>query len=235
MLEICNIYKRFDGVHALENVSLTVNEGAVVGLVGDNGAGKSTLMKCVSRVLNTDSGKIFFNHTDITEAGPAQARAAGIEMIYQDLALCRKQDVVTNVFLGRERGKIILDRKIMRDICQALFSELGIDISCDTIVGNLSGGQQQSIAIARAMLSKPKLLIMDEPTAALAARESHRVLDHIVRAREQGTCVIVISHNLPAVLQVASRIVVMKHGAVKFDLATEKTNIRDLTEKIVGE
>lgn len=235
MLDIQSLHKHFDGVHALNDVSLALGDGIVLGLVGDNGAGKSTLMKCVSGMLCPDGGRICFNGADITGSGPAGARAAGIEMIYQDLALCRKQDVVTNVFLGREHTKgVFLDRKTMRGESNATFSELGINIPLNMLVGNLSGGQQQSIAIVRAMLSKPKLLIMDEPTASLAVKESQRVLHHITKVKERGVSVVMISHNLADVLKVANRIVVMRHGAVKYDLAAEQTNIRDLTEKIVG-
>lgn len=235
MLDISSLHKHFAGVYALQDVSLSIKDGTVVALVGDNGAGKSTLAKCVSGVIVPDSGRVIFNGAEISGVGPAKARAAGIEMIYQDLSLCRKQDVVTNVFLGQEQTRgLFTKRKAMLSACNETFSELGIDIAPNSIVGSLSGGQQQSIAIARAMLAGPKLLIMDEPTAALAVKESQRVLEHIARVKACGVSVLIISHNLSDVLRASDRIIVMRQGAIKHDLAAEQTDVKDLTEKILG-
>ncbi len=205
-------------------------------MLGDNGAGKSTLMKCIAGVITPDSGKILFDNIDITKITPAGSRGVGIEMIFQDLGLCRKQSVLTNVFLGHEyRFGPFLNRKKMRQECDAAFASLGIEVAAGALVGTLSGGQQQSIAIARSMISKPRLLIMDEPTAALAAKESERVLNHILKVKQQGTTVIMISHNLSEVLRVADKIIIMKHGIIKYQVTPSQTNIKELTEKIIGE
>lgn len=236
MLEMQNIDKRFRGVHALNDVSLGIKEKSVVALVGDNGAGKSTLMRCVTGAIHPDSGSILFQGKDLTQSSPEVSRSAGIEMIYQDLSLCRMQDIVTNVFLGREKTtRGFLDQKTMAEQCQSFFADLKIDIPLDSIVGTLSGGQQQSVAIVRAMISKPSLLIMDEPTAALAVKETQKVLGHISTLREQGVSVVIITHNLPEVFEVADRILVMRHGKIKYDLSPEETDLRDLTARILGE
>ncbi len=236
MLEVTKVHKRFRGVHALRSVSFSVPNGVVVAIVGDNGAGKSTLMKYISGAMNPDSGTISFNGTDLTHCNPKISRASGIEMIYQDLALCRLQDVVTNVFMGVEHTKgVFLNRSSMAKRCGNAFKKLGIHIPINSIVGKLSGGQQQSIAVARAMIANPQLLIMDEPTAALAVKETENVLKHIANVKKQGVSVIMISHNLLDVLKVADRVIVMRQGAISYDLAPEETDIRDLTAKVVGE
>jgi D-xylose transport system ATP-binding protein len=234
MLKIEGVHKHFRGVHALKGVSLELSRGSVLALVGDNGAGKSTLMKCVSGVINPEMGSLVFDEQDITFSNPTACRAAGIEMIYQDLALCRQQDVITNVFLGREqKNGFFLNRTAMAEGCRSTFEELGIAISPGAIVGRLSGGQQQSVAIARALISNRKLLIMDEPTAALGAKETQRVLGHIRKLRERGTSVVMITHRLGDIFEVADRIVVMKQGEIRYNLAPGETDLKDLTSKIV--
>jgi ABC-type sugar transport system ATPase subunit len=236
MLQIKNLYKNFRGLCALNNVSLDLASGVVVAIVGDNGAGKSTLMKCVSGAIRADSGEVIFNNQKLSLGSPQISRAAGIEMIYQDLSLCRLQDVVTNIFLGREEKiGFFLNRKLMSERCKAVMAELGADFSLKKTVGELSGGQQQSVAIARAMISDPKLLIMDEPTAALAAREVANVLNQITALKKRGVSVAIITHRLSDVFEVADRILVMRHGEIKHDLALEETSLKDLTSKIVAE
>jgi ABC-type sugar transport system ATPase subunit len=235
MLKIKSVHKYFRGIHALKDVSIELDGGTVLALVGDNGAGKSTLMKCISGVINPDAGSIIFNGQDITWGDPSSCRSAGIEMIYQDLALCRLQDVVSNVFLGCEETKgFFLNKGSMARKCRITFAGLGIDIPLNSIVGSLSGGQQQSIAIARSMLSNPKLLIMDEPTAALAVKEAQRVIEHILRLKQRQVSVVMITHRLGDVFDVADRIMVMRQGEVKYDLAPHETDLKDLTSKIVG-
>ncbi len=235
MLDIHHLHKHFSGVHALKDVSLNIESGTVLALVGDNGAGKSTLMKCISGVFNADSGSIHFDGLDITHGTPAFCRQAGIEMIYQDLALCKLQDVIANVFLGQEERKgLFLNKDAMNKKCAKTFDALGIGVPLNAPVGRLSGGQQQSIAIARAMLSKPKLLIMDEPTAALAIKESKRVIEHIRRLRENQVAVIMITHKLDDVFEVADRIIVMRQGEIRHDLSPTETDLKDLTCKIIG-
>lgn len=234
MLVIENVHKHFRGVHALKGVSLKVDKGSIVAIVGDNGAGKSTLMKCISGVIKAESGTIFFGETDLIPLKLSERRANGIEMIYQDLALCKLQDVVTNVFLGREKTKgYFLDKRKMKDICQKIFKEFGIDIPLNSIAGSLSGGQQQSLAIIRAFISNSRLLIMDEPTAALGVKETENVLNHIKKLKEKQVSVIMISHRLSDVFKVADRIVVMKHGEVRYQLSPSETDIVDLTSKIM--
>ena len=236
MLQIENLSKNFRGVCALNNVSLRLNKGEVIAFVGDNGAGKSTLMKCVSGALAADTGKIFFNEHDISWSDPDVCRQVGIEMIYQDLSLCRLQNVVANVFLGREvRKGIFIDRKFMSNQCQKAFADLGINIPLTAPVGNLSGGQQQSVAIARALIANPKLLIMDEPTAALASREVQRVLEQISLLKKRGVAVAMITHRLADIFEVADRIIVMSHGQVKYNLLPGETDLKDLTFRIVSE
>ena len=236
MLKINNVSKNFRGVEALKSVSVEIESGSVLAIVGDNGAGKSTLMKCVSGALNPDNGSIFIDDHELTHANPADSRAAGVEMIYQDLALCRMQDVVTNVFLGcEEKAGVFLKRKSMATKCANALAELEIEIPANSIVGNLSGGQQQSVAIARAMISDPKLLIMDEPTAALAAKETQRVLKSITNLKERGVTVAMITHRLADIFEIADRILVMTRGEISYDLTPEETNLVDLTSKIIGE
>lgn len=237
MLEIKNLEKHFGGVHALKDVSLKVKESEVVAVVGDNGAGKSTLMKCISGALKPDTGSIVFNGQILGQGQPFKTREAGIEMIYQDLNLCTQQDVVSNVFLGRETTLSfggILKQKTMRTACQTALTELGIDIPLKSIVGNLSGGQQQSVAIARAMTANPKLLIMDEPTAALGVKEVQKVLKHILSLKKKGIAVIMITHRLADIFEVADRIIVMRGGEIRHELSPKKTDLKDLTAKIIG-
>ncbi|MEZ4754615.1 MAG: ATP-binding cassette domain-containing protein [Bdellovibrionota bacterium] len=235
MLELQNISKNFYGVKALDDVSLKLESGVVLAIVGDNGAGKSTLMKCVSAVISPDSGAISFNNQGIQSGNPASSKQAGIEMIYQDLSLCKLQDVVQNVFLGSELTKgLFLDRQSMIGQCNSVFKSLDIDIPKSSVVGSLSGGQQQSVAIARAMLRNPKLLIMDEPTAALAVKETQKVLEHILKVRDRGVSVIMITHNLQDVFEVADRILVMKQGRISYDITPQETSLEDLTGKIIS-
>lgn len=235
MLEMTGLHKHFRGVHAVNGVSLKMREGSVLALVGDNGAGKSTLMKCASGALRPDCGLVVFNGQDLSKAAPEAARRAGIEMIYQDLSLCPQQDVVANVFLGREKRKgLFLDSRAMTHKCQSVFSELGAELNLRSAVGRLSGGQQQSVAIARALIGKPKLLIMDEPTAALAVKETNRVLRLILQLKKSAVSVVMITHRLSDIFEVADRIIVMRHGEVTHDLLPAETDIKDLTSKILG-
>lgn len=234
MLQIKDLQKNFLGVRALNKISLTLSEG-IVAFVGDNGAGKSTLMKCISGATKADSGSIIFNDLEISGDTPVETRQLGIEMIYQNLSLCKQQDIVTNVFLGKElRRSVFLDRNAMREKCASVFEELGIDIKPSSVVGALSGGQQQLVAITRAIIREPKLLIMDEPTAALGVKEVERVLSLIVKLKNKGIAIAMVTHRLNDIFQVADRIVVMSHGEIKFDLKPQETDLRDLTLRIIG-
>jgi len=241
LLEIKNLHKHFGGIHALNDVSVKIAKGSVVGIVGDNGAGKSTLMKCISGAYSADSGEIYFEDLKLAQADPKRTRSLGIEMIYQDLNLCPQQDVVSNIFLGCELQKKLfrvinfLDKKKMREEAGLVLSRLNADVPLETAAGRLSGGQQQAVAIARAMLYSPKLVIMDEPTAALAVREVDKVCKLVKALKAQGVSVIIISHRLADIFEVADRIVVMRRGEIREDKAIGDTNIKEITSFIIGE
>ncbi|WP_292201566.1 ATP-binding cassette domain-containing protein, partial [Mesorhizobium sp.] len=231
LLSLHKIRKSFGAVDVLHGVDLSVAAGEVVGLVGDNGAGKSTLMKTITGIYRADTGSIEFDGKDILALDPGQRRRLGIEMIYQDLSLAKQQDVASNIFLGREPTKRLLglfpgfvDKTEMDRQAARMIERLGAHLpSISRSVGSFSGGQQQTVAIARALTFNPKLVIMDEPTAALAVREVQSVLDLIRRLKSEGIAVILISHRLNDVLSVTDRIVVLRHGRADADLVTAKT------------
>ena len=240
LLELRDVRKSFGAIDALRGVSFSVEAGSVVGLVGDNGAGKSTLMKTITGVYAIDGGDIAFDGASLAGRDPGEIRRAGIEMIYQDLALARMRDVASNIFLGRELTRSVLglpliDMKRMRAEAEAMIARLGARIpSVAQVTGQLSGGQQQSVAIARALTFNPKLVIMDEPTAALAVREVEHVLDLIRTLKSQGIAVILISHRLTDVFSVSDRIVVLRQGTVIADDATRDTSMNAVVAHIVG-
>ncbi len=242
LLELQGIEKGFGAVKVLHGVNLTVAPGEVVGLVGDNGAGKSTLMKCLTGVYSVDHGRILFDGQDVTDTAPGDRRARGIEMIYQDLALAPQQDVANNIFLGREPVKRLfgiipgfVDKARIDTEAQRMIDTLGVKVpSIHIPVGMLSGGQQQTIAIARALTFQPKLVIMDEPTAALAVKEVQSVLDLIARMSKEGIGVILISHRLNDIFAACSRIVVLRRGDIIADLDRQKTDMAEVVSYIVG-
>jgi ribose transport system ATP-binding protein len=240
LLTLKDVRKNFGAIEALRGVSFTVEPGTAVALVGDNGAGKSTLMKTITGVHAPDSGFIAFDGRSIVGLAPGSIRAAGIEMIYQDLALARQRDVAANIFLGREitrnvLGVRLIDAKAMRRQAEEMIEKLGARVKSVTqIAGQLSGGQQQSVAIARALTFNPKLVIMDEPTAALAVREIEHVLDLIRTLKQRGIAVILISHRLTDVFAVCDRIVVLRQGAVIADDPTANTSMNAVVAHIVG-
>jgi ribose transport system ATP-binding protein len=242
LLVLKNIRKSFGAVDVLHGVDLEVAAGEVVGLVGDNGAGKSTLMKTITGMYHADAGSIDLNGDSILHLDPGARRALGVEMIYQDLALAKQQDVASNIFLGREpvrkfMGVIpgIVDRSVMNRKAEEMIKRLGAKLpAINRPVGSFSGGQQQTVAIARALTFNPQLVIMDEPTAALAVREVQGVLDLIRRLKSEGIAVILISHRLNDVLSVTDRIVVLRHGRAAANLATANTNMNEVVSAIVG-
>ena len=242
LLAISGVVKRFGPIEVLKGVDLSVEAGSVVGLVGDNGAGKSTLMKCITGLYKADEGRVTFDDHDLTALAPGERRARGIEMIYQDLALARQQDVAANIFLGREPVKRplgflppIVDKSRMDAEARQMIDRLGARIpSIHRPVGMFSGGQQQTVAIARALTFAPKLVIMDEPTAALAVREVESVLALIAQMRTDGLAVILISHRLNDVFEATDRIVVLRQGRIEADLATKQTQMREVVSYIVG-
>jgi D-xylose transport system ATP-binding protein len=220
-LELRGIHKRYGGVNALRGVDLTVNCGEVVALVGDNGAGKSTLIKIIAGVIGSDEGVVRINGEAVSLGTPHAAALHGIAAVYQDLALCENLDVVANLFLGMElthpplcgRLRRLREPEMLRIASEALV-ELGANIpSLRRPVSTLSGGQRQAIAVARARLSGSKLVIFDEPTAALGVRQTEQVLKLIQTLAKQGQAVILISHNLQDAFSVADRIVVLRLGS----------------------
>jgi len=242
LLELENVKKNFGTVQALRGVTFSLEPGEVVGLVGDNGAGKSTLMKIITGVYVPDSGVIRFDGRDINNKHPGDIRALGIEMIYQDLALARMQNVASNIFLGREPTSRlfgtpirIIDRGRTEREAALMIKKLGARLpSVQYTVGQLSGGQQQSVAIARALTFNPKLVIMDEPTAALAVREVEHVLDLIRELKRSGIAIILISHRLTDVFAVCDRILALRQGAVVADSPIAETSMNDVVAHIVG-
>ncbi|WP_119304098.1 ATP-binding cassette domain-containing protein [Dongia deserti] len=242
LLELDGIKKHFGPVQVLLGVDLKIDAGEVVALVGDNGAGKSTLMKIITGIHKPDGGTIRFDGTDISGHSPGEIRERGIEMIYQDLALARMQDVASNIFLGREPTRRLLgtpirmiDRARIEQEAEAMIRKLGARVpSVRHPVGKLSGGQQQSVAIARALTFNPKLVIMDEPTAALAVREVEHVLDLIRELKRQEIAVILISHRLTDVFAVCDRVVALRHGRVVSDEHIAQTSMNTVVAHIVG-
>ncbi|MGI8587992.1 MAG: ATP-binding cassette domain-containing protein [Chloroflexia bacterium] len=238
VLGLRGISKRFGAVQALTDVSLEVYAGEVVGLVGDNGAGKSTLIKCISGINIIDAGEILFDGKPVTITGPKSAAALGIETVYQDLALCDNLDVVANLFLGREQVQTLVPAVIepinevsMEKRAIGVLRGLSVSIpSVRTLIASLSGGQRQSVAVARSVMWNSKLVVLDEPTAALGVAQTRQVLDLIQRLKAQGLAVIVISHNLEDIFSVVDRIVVLRLGrnAGTFDVK------RATHEQIVG-
>jgi ABC-type sugar transport system ATPase subunit len=242
LLRVENLTKRFGGLVAVNNVSMDVHIGEVVGLVGDNGAGKSTLIKMVAGVYQPDGGEIYFDDQQVTFSKPREARDAGIETIYQDLALAENLDVGSNIFLGREvkrnyLGGLIhtLNRRKMRDESADILSRLEIHIpSLTQQIRNLSGGQRQAVAIARSIYWNARLMIMDEPTAALGVAEQRKVLMLVRTLRDQGVPVIIISHNMQDVFAVADRIVILRRGRKVGELIAAETTPDEVVSLMVG-
>jgi simple sugar transport system ATP-binding protein len=220
LLEARGIVKSFGRVHALRGADFTVNRGEVVALIGDNGAGKSTLVKALSGVYPPDAGEIEFEGEPVHITSPEAARELGIETVYQDLALAPDLESSANLFLGREvlrpglLGKFgLLDNVAMRKRTESAFGDLGVGVQDVTApVATFSGGQRQGVAVARAVTWASKVVFMDEPTAALGVVQTRRVLDLIKRVRDQGLSVVLISHNMPEVMEVADRVEVLRLG-----------------------
>jgi ABC-type sugar transport system ATPase subunit len=240
ILQVQSVSKRFGGVHALENVSVDLFPGEVLALAGDNGAGKSTLIKIISGVHHPDEGKIWYDGTEVTFENPQKAREQGIETIYQDLALADNLDVGANVFLGREPmkrvfGLPVLDRKKMRTEAADALRVLDIRINrFDLPLRSMSGGQRQAVAIGRAIHWNAKVLIMDEPTAALGVPEQRKVIALIKSLKQSGVGVIFISHNLIDIFAVSDRIVVLRRGKKVGETATQATNSDEIVRWMVG-
>jgi simple sugar transport system ATP-binding protein len=237
-----NIVKRFGHVEALRGVSIVLNSGEVVGLVGDNGAGKSTLVKCLCGTYQPDGGSIEIEGRSVKFDSPMDARSLGIETVFQDLSLAPDISVSANVFLGRELrrsgflGQVgFLDYRQMHTRADGYIREIGIDLpSVEVPAEMLSGGQRQAVAIARARAWASRVLLLDEPTAALGVRQTHIVLEIIRASAKQGMAILVISHDLPSILSVANRIVVMRQGQIAADYQAKGLEYHDVVAAMLG-
>jgi D-xylose transport system ATP-binding protein len=243
LLRLENATKRFGNVEALDGVDFEVRAGEVVALVGDNGAGKSTLVKVVSGIQPADEGEAFYDGERVQLGSPQDAADLGITTVYQDLALCDNLDVTANLFLGREEivggpaGPVrVLDGATMERRARELLDSLRVKTlkSVRTDVGSLSGGQRQSVAIARSLLGEPRIVMLDEPTAALGVEQTREVLALIRRLRERGLGVVVISHNLADVFEVADRIVVLRLGRLAATFDAGETSQEQVVAAITG-
>ncbi|HEX4724310.1 MAG TPA: ATP-binding cassette domain-containing protein [Pseudonocardiaceae bacterium] len=242
VLEARNLVKRYGSVEALRGASFSARAGEVVALIGDNGAGKSTLVKCLSGAEYPDSGEIVLDGKVITLDSPTSARAHGIETVYQDLAVAPDLDPAANLFLGRElrRGGLLgrlgmLDKVEMRRRAVAEFARLGVQLqSVEVPIGALSGGQRQSVAVARSVVWASKVVFMDEPTAALGVVQRERVLDVIKRVRDTGVSGVLISHTMPEVLAVADRIEVLRLGRRVARFTAAEATLEQLVGAMTG-
>jgi D-xylose transport system ATP-binding protein len=238
IMEMRGISKRFGAVQALSDVNFEVYTGEVVGLVGDNGAGKSTLIKTISGVYQPDTGEYFFEGHRVSITRPRDATALGIETVYQDLALCDNLDVVANLYLGRETAPTVmglLNEVAMEQTSRRVIRELGVRIqSVRSQIGTMSGGQRQGVAVARAVMWTAKVVLLDEPTAALGVTQTRQVKDLILRLRERGLGVVVISHNLADVFDVSDRIIVLRLGRRVATFDTHESNPQQVVGAITG-
>jgi simple sugar transport system ATP-binding protein len=239
MLELSGISKHFGGIQALIDVSLALNPGEVVGLMGDNGAGKSTLVKIVAGNYPPSEGTIEMLGRRVAFRKPTDARKEGIEIVYQDLALCDNLTAAANVFLGRELMKglgpfHVLDYRTMFQRSGELFAELKSETRPRDLVRRMSGGQRQAVAIARTRLTEPRIVLLDEPTAAISVRQVPEVLNLIRKLRERGMAIVLISHRMPDVFAVSDRIVVLRRGRKVADKPIVQSSPEEVTGLITG-
>ena len=242
-LAVRGAHKRFGAVHALKGVSFEAHRGEVLALLGDNGAGKSTLVRCVSGVHALDEGEILLDGERVSLSSPALARRAGIETVYQDLALFDNLTPAQNFFCGRElsypswlpRGLRFINARAMDREAASVIERLKVKLpKFDAQVALMSGGQRQAIAVARATVFARKVVILDEPTAALGVREAGKVLDLVRQLKAEGRAVILITHNMEHVIDLADRAVVLRQGRKVGELKPERTNQQELVSLIVG-
>ena len=239
VLELTNISKHFGAIQAVSDVSLALEPGEVVGLMGDNGAGKSTLVKMIAGNFLPSSGSMRMDGKDVVLHRPSEARRHGIEIVHQDLALCNNLTAAANVFLGREMrrgiGPIsVLDYAGMYRRAGELFADLKSETRPRDLIKQMSGGQRQAVAIARTMLSDAKIVLMDEPTAAISVRQVAEVLNHIRHLRDEGIAIVLISHRMPDVFSVADRIFVLRRGRKVADRRIADTSPEEVTGLITG-
>ena len=242
VLQATGLVRSYGHVQALAGVDFSANEGEVVAVIGDNGAGKSTLVKIISGSLVPDEGEIRVDGRVVSLTDPVAARVAGIETVYQDLALASDLDPAANVFLGRELrrsgplGRLgVLDKRLMRTRAEETFRSLSVSVRTGRYpVSNLSGGQQQGIAVARAVMWASRVVLFDEPTAALGVMQTRNVLDLVRRVRDQGIAVVLISHSMPDVLSVADRIDVLRLGRRVAQFRSGEAKTDDLVAAMTG-
>lgn len=238
-LKLTGVGKSFGAIQALEDVSLEIGEGEVLGLMGDNGAGKSTLVKIVAGNFRPTHGRIEIDGREVEFHRPLDAQKAGIEVVYQDLALCDNLSAASNVFLGREPvrriGPVgIIDYRVMRQRSAELFAQLKSETRPRDLVRRMSGGQRQAVAIARTLLSNARIVLMDEPTAAISVRQVAEVLDLIRRLRDRGISVVLISHRMPDVFAVSDRIAVLRRGRLVASKPAASSSPEEVTGLITG-
>ncbi len=241
LLQVDRLSKRFGPVVALDEVSFAVRRGEVVGLLGDNGAGKSTLIKIISGSLAPSAGRIRFDGREVAFASPAEAKAQGIETVYQDLSLCPNVDTVANFFMGRELHKNVLGLKFLRERAmqaetERALADIGTSIpSVRTTVEHLSGGQRQAIELCRFVHWGGRLVLLDEPFAALGVQQTRRGLELIAEIKRRGVAIVVITHNVLHAFHVADRIVVLRHGRVTGERPVRSTSPEEIVSLITGE
>ncbi len=237
ILALRGINKSFGPVHVLHDVDLVVRAGEVTALVGDNGAGKSTLVKCIAGIHSTDSGEVRFGGEAVTIANPRDAAALGIEVVYQDLALCDNLDIVQNMFLGRERTATgLLDEASMEQAARDTLASLSVRTvkSVRTPVAALSGGQRQTVAIAKSVLWDSKVVLLDEPTAALGVAQTRQVLDLVRRLADNGLGVLLISHNMNDVVEVSDTVAALYLGRLAAQIPVSQTSVGQIVELITS-
>jgi simple sugar transport system ATP-binding protein len=239
VLEARGVTKHYGHVLALDEADFSANPGEVVALIGDNGAGKSTLIKILVGAVRPDSGEILVDGKPVTMASPLDARKHGIEAVFQDLALAPDLDPAANLYLGRELYWVpfvrVLNKRLMRERAVTAFAELGVELpNMRTPVAMLSGGQRQSVAVARAVAFASRIIFMDEPTAALGVVQRGRVLDVIRRVRDRGISVVLVSHNMPEVLAVADRIEVLRMGRRVATYNASETSVDEMVGAMTG-
>lgn len=240
ILQVINITKRFGSVVALKNVNLNIFGNEIIGIVGDNGAGKSTLIKIISGNFQPDEGDLLFDGKEVRFRSPSDARKLGIETVYQDLSLCDNLDATSNLFIGREMyrnflGLKIIQKRKMNKITSDVINKIGIGFpAINEKMEFLSGGQRQAVALGRFVAWGRRLILLDEPTSAIGVRETGKVLDLIKASRKEDNGIIIISHNLPQVFEVATRIVVLRHGEIVGVREKSATNPDEIVSLITG-
>jgi simple sugar transport system ATP-binding protein len=238
VLEVEHIAKRFGAVTALVDINMRLARGEVLGLIGDNGAGKSTLLKILCGFQPPDSGRVLLEGQEVVLKSVEHARSLGIDAVYQDLALIDQLTVYHNIFLNRERVRWpLLNNRLMRKTARERLDDMGIGLkSVDVPVARLSGGQRQAIAVARAVYSEAKILLLDEPLAAMGAKEAALILDLIRDLKSKGdVSIIVIAHNYGQVLEICDRVNLLQHGMITFDKPSRDTSVQELNDIVIAE